>query len=675
MKNPAPYIKNLLLEEAERWILWLPVFLGLGIVAYFALPYEPSQRQLAGMVAGVATLGLISRRRHPALKIAAFAAAVFVLGFAVAKLRADAVSSPVIYDLKKPFTISGNIDSISYSSGFPVLVLENLRIDNIDQRYLPEKIRLNVRTRFKEEVRPGDRIITDAHLLEPARPAIPGGYDFARYAHFRGIGATGFAVKQIVKLKKGGVTSYIEDMRYEISQRIRAATSGDKGAVSEALITGERAYISRETYENMRKAGLAHLLAVSGMNLAMVAAIVFFVLRSGFALNYRLSEVYSAKKIAAAIAILCNVFYLIISGNQPSVQRAFIMVSIIMVGILLDRQATPMRSVAVSALVIMLFYPESVLNPGFQMSFAAVAALIAAYELLVRRGGLFNPERVNDDSQKWYQKFYNKLWLYPLSVMMSSAIAGLATAPFAVYHFNQFSGLHGVIANLIAVPTVSFLVMPFAVLGMALMPFGLEHIGFVPMSYGVSIILWVAKTTAAMKGAAVMAPQMPFWGFALVVSGGLWLLIWQKKWRYAGLAFIFAGMLSLAFVKQPDIIINDNGKLFAVNRDGKLYLSNMRSSFAAREWLAHFAQEKPLKLPKVESYEVKGYRMEIRNSGTPEFRIYNPKFRVLTITAAELAKEGTHNIYFTETGIIVKTVSSTRGKRLWVTEKGKGRHE
>jgi competence protein ComEC len=403
---------------------------------------------------------------------------------------------------------------------------------------------------------------------------------------------------------------------------------------------------------------------------------LFFAVRFLLSLIPHFAEARPIKKYAAIIAIIANFGYLLISGSTVSAQRAFVMVSLIMLGVVMDRAVTPMRSVAFAAFVILLVEPESLFSAGFQMSFAAVIALISVYELAMKK--LFaHQEDDCREGQRWYAKLHNKIWLYPVSIMFTSLIAGLATAPFAAYHFNQVSNYHGVLANLLAVPIVSFWVTPFSIIAMLLMPFGLHWVGLVPMSYGVEVIIWISAQVSAIQSSSKMVPQMPNWGLICIIMGALWFLLWSRNWRYLGLAGIVAGVLSFQFVKLPDIIINENGKLYAVNYDGKLYLPYFRKSFASKSWLEEFGQKEMLRLPKQENYEVKGFVFGFNcdsSSRASAGGVAIQSFWIASsqaprndecITLDQLKEKGTHNIYLNNGEIVVKTVEENKLPRIW----------
>ena len=662
------YIKNNLLEEADRWVLWIPVFYGVGIGIYFGLFNEPSWYVCGGAIFSAAVL-LGVCWRNLALRLLFIALLISALGFLTAKINGVEAASKVIEKLDDPVTISGNVESITEAKGFPVLTLTNLRIDEIDQAHLPDSVHLYVRTKFKEPVKPGDRIITDAKLYPPGRPALPGGYDFAKFAYFDGVGADGFAVRRIIKLKKGGEEDWLGNLRFEISNRIRAAVPGDDGAMNDAIITGDRSRISAEGYDNMRHSGLAHLIAVSGINLVLAAGTVFFSVRLLLSFFPRFSEVYSSKKLAAFFALLSSTAYVEISGMQVPAVRSYIMIVIVMLGIMFSRQASPIRGVGVSALLVLMFYPQSLLGPSFQLTYAATVALISIFEMFKKK---YDEEEFDDRGKiGWRHNLWRKIWVYPATVLGSSFIGGMATAPYSAFTFNQFVN-YGLLANLGAIPLTSVIIMPFAVLGMVLMPLHLEAIGLVPMGWGNHGVFWIADKVAHMSGSYVHVPQISTWGLCLITLGGLWFLLWQRRWRWFGFVIIAIGVSSMAFAKVPDIIIVESGKTFAIKgEDGKLYLSNLRNSFASRSWLQTFAQGDRLKLVKVDSYLVKGYTLSFSCPDTPqtdgqEFWIASGN-KGICVSAEDLKNKGTHSIYLNDGKIVVETVEARRGKRLWTS--------
>ena len=384
----------------------------------------------------------------------------------------------------------------------------------------------------------------------PPRPAAPGAFDFARFAYFQGLGAVGFALGDARRIAPSGQdgppnesidapSGSMERLRYAIAERIRAALTGERGAVAVALITGFREGIPESVEQNMRDSGLAHLLAISGLHVGLVAGTVFLLVRGGCALVPAIALRWPIKKWAAVSAAAVAFGYLFLAGATEPTQRAFLMLLITVIGICLDRGSISMRLVAWAALFILLLSPESLLSVSFQLSFAAVTALVAVYETITarREWAANEPARVQSAGSRFPR--------YALQLGLSSMIATLATAPFALYHFNRVAG-YGLLANLAAVPLTAFVIMPLGLLAVFLMPLGLEAGPLYLMGQGIGAVLWVARQVASLPGAATLVPAFPHWGLVAVTLGGLWLCIWRGPWRWLGLAgFAAAAVASL----------------------------------------------------------------------------------------------------------------------------------
>lgn len=597
-------LKQVILAEVENWVLWLPVLLGIGIAIYFNLPFEPTSATSAKFLSGAVILFALLRRTL--LKYYTFAFIFIALGFAAASFKAHYMSTKFISSNGEKVTISGNIKEIGYSENFPRLTLYNLRIDELGTN-LPQKIRLNVRTKMPDDIKVGDRIITDAVLMPPPPPVVPNGYDYAKTAYFNGIGATGYAVRKIVKLKKGDEKNFIASIRHNIGKNIDAELMGDEAAITKALITGDRSKISKETNESFRISGLAHLLSISGLHLVLVTGIFFVSTRFLLSLSYKLSETKPIKKYSAIVALFGAFSYLLISGVQIPAERAFIMAALIMLGIILDRQVTPMRSVAFAAFIVLLFEPDALISPSFQMSFAAASALIAFYDFISAR----------------FPNFYrHKILAWVLGAILTSLIAGLATAPFAAFHFGRLSN-YGLLANMLAVPTTTFLVMPMAVLSVLVMPLGLEQIPLVLVGYGVDLIIYISAFVAGLKGSYLNIPHMPNYGIALLTIGFLWLVIWRQTWRLLGFLPILIGIASPYLEPRPDIFINQSGKLFALNINDELQFSNRRQSFTSKSWLQYFGQDKVLPIYSNQLGECEFYGKEL-TLHCPDYKLKVP---------------------------------------------------
>ena len=340
---------------------------------------------------------------------------------------------------------------------------------------------------------------------------------------------------------------------------------------------------------HITNAGLAHLLAISGLHIGLVAGILFFAVRFLLAAIPPVALRYPVKKWAALAALAGAFFYLLLSGATVPTQRAFLMLAVVLAAVVLDRTAISMRLVAWAAVLVLLIAPESLLSASFQMSFAAVTALVAVYEALAGRSSAWRTGAGR----------VRKFGLYVSGVLLTTVVAGMATAPFALYHFNRFA-LYSVAANLIAVPLTGLWIMPWAICAFALMPFGLEALALAPMGWGIDAVIAVAETVAAWPGAVALAPAMPGIGLVIAAIGGLWFCLWRRRWRVLGLGAVAAGLATVAFVRPPDVMVNGTGRLMAVRTlsGGMAVSSSRRSKFVAETWLRRAGQDRAAPWPR-----------------------------------------------------------------------------
>lgn len=317
--------------------------------------------------------------------------------------------------------------------------------------------------------------MTTGHLGPPGGAVEPGGFDFRRHAWFLQLGAVGYTRVPFVLWDDTERGQFVFRMRMALSERIQNALPGATGAFATAIITGDRSAIPQDVLQSLRDTNLAHLLAISGLHMGLVSAFVFGTLRLVLVLT-PIGLKWPVKKIAAAGALGVAATYLALSGGNVATERAFVMVAVMLVAVMCDRRALSLRAVALAAIIVLVLRPEAVFGPGFQMSFAATTALVAVFSAV---------------RERFFDLPKHQLVRSAVSVFLSSAVAGAATAPFAMAHFNQFAQF-GLLANLATVPLMGVLVVPSGVLAMLLMPFGLEWVGLVPMGVGLDWILAVA---------------------------------------------------------------------------------------------------------------------------------------------------------------------------------------
>jgi competence protein ComEC len=526
-EDAATGLADLVAGERERWLLWAPVAFGIGVGVYFGLPWEPPA--MTGVFI-LAAAGLVSWRLRASLVLAlvllgiAFGAA----GFAAAQLRTQLAAAPVLEKPYGPAGVTGRVVRVELRPDGPRVTLERVSLNRIDAAATPALVRIKLHRGDIVDI--GDRIDVFAKLSPPSAPAAPGAYDFQRRSWFQGLGAVGFAMGRVRPAKAGGGEEgwspmmFMAALRLHMTERIRTALPGESGAIAAALMTGDRSAISRESLNSMRDSGLAHLLAISGLHLGLVAATLFFGLRALLALSERLTLRHPIKKWAAVAAMAGSFAYLLLAGATVPTQRAFVMTGLVLLAVLLDRQAISMRLVAWAAIIILATAPESMLGASFQMSFAAVVALVAFYEA--------SRDRFRAVRTAAGQGFTARIALYAGGVATTTIIASFATGLIALHHFGRIA-VYGLPANMLAVPLTALWIMPWAVIAAVLMPLGLDGLPLTLMGWGIDGLLWVAGGISGWPGAVRPVAALPVSGLVLVALGGLWLCLWRRRWRYA----------------------------------------------------------------------------------------------------------------------------------------------
>jgi competence protein ComEC len=357
--------------------------------------------------------------------------------------------------------------------------------------------------------------------------------------------------------------------------------------MANALMTGERSGISQATNDLYRDAGIFHILSISGLHMAIMGGAVFLALRFMLAAFPFIALRYPIKKWAAVAAAIATFGYLLISGGAHPTVRSFIMILIAFIAIVLDRPAIALRNVALAALIILVVLPESLFNAGFQLSFAAVVALIATYEAYEARKRRLRT--LGYTALKPTGAMFGALRgiaLFMAGTIATTVIAGLATAPFAAFHFHT-SQQYSVLTNMLAIPVSNLIVMPAALAAFVAMPLSLERMPLAVMGWGIDFMTWAAGLVTAMPGAVTAVPAFPEYALQAMVFGGLWLCIWRMNWRWLGLAVVFAGLYLTTTGSYPDALIGRDGRIVAVRgSDGRLAaIKADRASYEFGRWL------------------------------------------------------------------------------------------
>ena len=560
--------------EHGRFVLWLPVCMGAGVVAYFAQAVEP--HWAVGALASLAALlACVAAWRSMAGRAMALCALAAALGFGAGQ-AATGRAWPVEPLPTRAVVLSGLVRGVEQLPDGRRVTLDGVRLA-ADQPPLARSIRVRLRRGDAIAVAAGDTLRVRALLRPPAPPAFPGGWDLQRDAFFSGLGGSGTALNpaEVIERAPPQGWRWIQAMRDGVARRAMAGLPGPAGAVAATLLTGGTTSIPAADRAAFRDSGLAHLLAVAGLHIGIVMGLVMGAARLGLALWERAALRWPTKAIAAGAALAGGGFYLVLTGAHLPILRSFAMACLVTLGLVLGRRALSLRGLAVAACVLLVAAPHEVVGVSFQMSFSAVLALIAGYEAL--RPAL---ARLHGPGPG------RRILSHVVALVLTSLLAGTASAPYGAYHFGHVQ-LYFIAANVLAVPLTAFWVLPLGIAALALMPFGLEQVALTPMGWGLEGILLIARTVAAWPEATWAVRPMPAWGLALFSLGLAWLGLWRTRLRLLGVPVMVAGLLSPLLMARPDLLMSPDARLIAV-RDGGYYVQNRSGAkFVLDAWQDH----------------------------------------------------------------------------------------
>ena len=578
--------------ERDQIALWLPIAIGAGVAAWSALPDRNGWIAAAIVFGGFALAGLgigVATRLGRLLLIGGVAA---LLGLGLIWGKALWVAALRI-DRPAVATFSARIESVQR---LPARELVRLQLAPDAASGLPPRIRVNVEAdELPAYVPTGATIDLRARLMPPAAPMVPGAYDYTRVAWFQGIGATGKALdRPVIRARDEGTgfAGWMWDLRARLSAHIESRIAGaSEGGVAASFVTGDQGAIGEEDAEALRRAGLAHLLSVSGLHVsAVVGGIMLLTLRL-LALSPRLALHAPLLLIAAGAGALGGIAYTLLAGAEVPTIRSCVAALLVLGGIALGREAMTLRLVATGAVIVLLFWPESLTGPSFQLSFAAVTALIAFHE----HPGMVAFAAGRDES--WPMRMGRSL----VTLLVAGLVIELALMPIAMFHFHK-SGLYGAVANIVAIPLTTFVVMPLEALALLLDVANLGAPVWWLVGKTLTFLLWIARTVSAAPGAVASLPSMPWGAFALMVAGGLWIALWRTRMRRWGAAPLALGVIWAFLAPAPDMLVTGDGRHVAiVTRDGRIAILRDRAGDYVRNALGeaagseeHPADENPL---------------------------------------------------------------------------------
>lgn len=559
-------------KERDQLPLWVPVALGCGIASWFNLANPAWWLAFISLCAAMALFATVAGRDTRAGKALFWFALLAAIGCALIWHRSWSVAAPV---LERPLVTIFNAEIERVE---PVLARDMVRLtlNTGDNPQLPPRVRVNVPLdRAGPGLQDGALIQLRARLMPPAMPALPGAYDFSERAWFQGLGATGQALGDVRILRPADPLFALSRYRQQLSAHVQSQMAGAAGAIGATLATGDRGAIDEADAEAMRRSGLAHLLSISGLHVTAVVGAVYLMVLKILALSPRLALRFRLPVVAAGCAALAAVAYTLLTGAQVPTIRACVAALLVLVALMMGRSAITLRMVAAGALFVLIFWPESLVGPSFQLSFAAVTAIIALHE---------HP-RIKTMFMLREESLLRRAGRFIFALFLTGLVVEIALMPIALYHFHK-AGLYGALANIIAIPLTTFVIMPLEALALVLDSVGLGAPVWWLCEQALSSLIALAHFVSSRPGAVTMLPTMKVIAFGLVLLGGLWLCLWRERWRYWGLAPAFVGGLIIASTRAPDIYITGDGRHVGIRNDqGELAMLRTSSGDFIRDMI------------------------------------------------------------------------------------------
>ncbi|MCT4575511.1 MAG: ComEC/Rec2 family competence protein [Alphaproteobacteria bacterium] len=616
IKKAIDIIKRSLLDEVSNLFLLTPVFVALGIHIYFKYFFKSFFIQPIYICIVFAYLSAICRKKHY-LNLINIAIFLFTLGFSLIQIEAISKHSLAISERKVEAYVEGRVKQVKQKTNSTSIIvnLNQESIQDIPNSPLIGIKNVSVKITSKSEIpQVNDEIYLKAILNPPTPPAMKGAYNFARASYFDEIGATGYAISRLYFINKNPQTSPLQKVKNKIKTDTKKYSSNnDNYTLINSFMLGEKKSITKKAKDLFRHSGISHLLSISGLHIYLIFGFIFYFFRYLFSISETITLNINIKKIAAFISIISTLLYIILIGFPLPAIRSFIMIFIVLLGILFDRRAISMRSIAIAATVILLIYPESLISVSFQMSFAAVTALVAFYEFIK------NNNKLRSKGAK----------RYILGIITTSIIATLATSPISIYHFQNLTP-YGVITNLLVIPLVSFILMPSIILSYILIPFKLSFITLSLSDKVMSIIMDIANYITNLEHSYIIVAKQSELSFTIFILGGLFACLFKEKIRIIGIIMLFTSLLlSFIHTDKPDIIISPFADIIAIRRsDNKLTFSSTRKHSFTSNIIAHI----------------------------------NGQTEILPFSENNLIKCNNHKCYYTKNNISID-IESLKGKR------------
>jgi competence protein ComEC len=560
-------IEDRLEQERDQLPLWLPVALGSGIAAWFALPVRAHWISFMLFALAMAVFGAGIGWRTRLGRAMALGGLLAACGCGLIWLKSDRAGHAVL-DRPQVAEIEARIISVEQQSA-----RERSRIlIKANSPQWPAVMRITVRdSDAPVGLIPGAQVQLKARIMPPQGPMLPGGYDFSRAAWFKEIGAVGQALGKVTVTRPGPPQS---TLRKRLTEHVRGQLPGSAGGIAAAFATGDRGGIALDDEETMRASGLTHLLSISGLHVTAVVGATIFLLLRVLALSPRLALNWPLLPISAAGGALAGIGYTLLTGAEVPTIRSCVAAVLVLIGLALGREAMTLRLVATGALFILFIWPESLAGASFQLSFAAITSIVAFHESRWTKALLHAREEGR----------FAKAARAITGLLLTGLVVEVTLAPIALYHFHK-SGVYGALANMIAIPLTTFVIMPMEALALLLDSAGLGAPFWAVTGWGLEALLALARQVAAWPGAVTALPTMPVMAFGAIVLGGIWLMIWHGRWRWLGLFLILPGLILSAMLPLPDLLITSDGRHIGLRADsgGFAMLRERTGDYAASQ--------------------------------------------------------------------------------------------
>jgi competence protein ComEC len=573
--SPIPRLESWLEIERDRLPLWLPVGFGAGIAIWEAY-WDTAYWAILLISGALLFLGAAAGQGGRLRMILIATALTISAGYGAIAAKSYWVAAPTLEKL----TISRFYGLIQKVDMLPARDVIRLQLATGGYAGLPNLIRVNLdNDQYRPQFVVGAVIELRARLMPPASPMLPGGYDFARRIWFSGIGATGTALGEVTLHKPSNANAGLASARANLTAHIRNNMSQTSGGIGAALITGDTGGIDPDVAQSMRDSGMAHLLSISGLHVTAVVGAVFLLCSRLLALFPIIALRYPIPLLAAGAGAAAAIGYTLLSGAEVPTVRSCVAALLILGALAIGREALSLRLIAFGALFVLIFWPESMAGPSFQLSFAAVTTIVVLHESQALRNFL------NGYDRGWPMR----LGLGFASLLITGIAIEAVLSPITMAHFNR-AGLYGALANIVAIPLTTFIIMPFEGLALMFDMMGLGAPFWWVAQLGIELLVWIANSVSAWPGAVSSLPNMPNWAFAAMIIGGLWTAIFQTRHRFWGALPFTIGFIAMLLAPRPDILITGDGKHVAlVDAHGQIAILRARAGDYVKDALAETA--------------------------------------------------------------------------------------